>query len=307
MTDEEPDRGESAPVAAPVAELGTGRPLRTRRKNARALTVVRGVGQTFITAGLVILLFVVYEVWVTNIFAHYKQQKVENDLVQEYAQGKDPLAQATLPGGGQQAIPIGTGIANLYIPRLGDDYHFAIVQGTDDASLDKGPGHYTNTALPGQKGNFSVAGHRVGKGEPFLNLDQLQAGDAVVVETKDTWYIYRVFGDAATNNLSVTGATAPPGAVVASPPPTQALAAKVVGREIVKPSDGDVILPVPNDANVTAAQASGYLLTLTTCHPKFTADKRMIIHGYLARTVPRVATTSGKADQLPRELDGGTL
>jgi sortase A len=299
MTDLPP--GENA--AVPLVD----RPHRNHRGRDVTQTVLRGVGQTFVTAGLVILLFVVYEVWVTNIFAHYKQQKVEHDLVQEFAQGKDPLAQATLPGGGQQTIPIGTGIANLYIPRLGEDYHFAIVQGTDDASLDKGPGHYTNTALPGQKGNFAVAGHRVGKGEPFLNLDQLQPGDAVVVETATSWYVYRVMGDTASNNLSVSSATAPDGATVTAPPPAQALAAKVVGREIVNPSDGQVILPVPNDPAITQAQATDSLMTMTTCHPKFTANKRMIVHAYLARTVPRVNAPSGKAEQLPKELDGGTL
>ena len=300
MTDVPPEDGaEEAPAAAVRAP--------SRRGNDTFLTVLRGIGQTLITAGLVILLFVVYEVWVTNIFAHYKQQKVENDLVQEFAQGKNPIAAATLPGGSQQTIPVGTGIANLYIPRLGDDYHFAIVQGTDDASLDKGPGHYVGTALPGQKGDFAVAGHRVGKGEPFLNLDQLQPGDAVVVETATNWYVYRVFGDTASNNLSVSSATAPAGATVTEPPPAQALAAKVIGREIVNPSDGRVILPVPNDLSVNDAQATGALMTLTTCTPKFSATQRMIVHSYLTRTIPRAATPTGKSEQLPKELDGGTL
>ena len=76
------------------------------------------------------------------------------------------------------------------------DYHFTIVEGTNDADLEKGPGHYVGTALPGQVGNFAVAGHRVGKGEPFLNLDQLQPGDAVVIETVTNWYVYTVLGDA---------------------------------------------------------------------------------------------------------------
>jgi sortase A len=295
MTVEPPDDSSTALVTPPP------------RHHDRVGMVLRGAGQTLITAGLVVLLFVVYEVWVTNIFAHYKQQKVENDLVQEFAQGKDPLAQATLPGGGQQTIPVGTGIANLYIPRLGDDYHFAIVQGTDDASLDKGPGHYVGTALPGQKGDFAVAGHRVGKGEPFLNLDKLQPGDAVVVETATSWYVYRVFGDTASNNLSVSAATAPADATVTEPPPAQALASKVIGREVVDPSDGKVILPVPNDLNVNQSQATGALMTLTTCTPKFSATQRMIVHAYLARTVPRAPTTSGQAEQLPKELSGGTL
>ena len=257
---------------------------------------LRGVGQTLITAGLVILLFVAYEVWITNIFARYKQQRIENDLVTEWANNKDPLG-----NGGQQTIPLGTGFANLYIPRFGDGYHFAIVQGTDADSLDKGPGHYAGTALPGQLGNFAIAGHRVGKGEPFLNLDQLEPGDAVVVETRANWYVYRVFGDTSTASLGVSSATAPAGSVVTSAPPSQALANSVVGQEIVSPSDGKVILPVPNHPDITQAEATGYLMTMTTCHPKFTANRRMIIHAYLARVVP----TRGSG--LPKELTGGAL
>jgi sortase A len=246
----------------------------------RVFMVLRGVGQTLITAGLVILLFVVYEVWVTNIFAHQKQVEVRNALTQEWAQGDDPLVTATLPGSTQSTIPTGTGIANIYIPRLGDDYHFTIVEGTNASDLDKGPGHYSGTALPGEMGNFSVAGHRVGKGEPFLNLDQLVPGDAVVIETAKDWYVYRVLGDTASGNLST--------------PTTEG----VVGREIVDPSDVGVILPVPNTRGVTPTAA---LLTLTTCHPKVTANKRMIIHANLERTVVRSGTL------LPKELTGGTL
>jgi sortase A len=285
-----PDEGDRASGAVTVSRpvAGAGRD--------RIRFALLGVGQTLITAGLVMVLFVAYEVWITNIFAHYKQQKVENDLVTEWANNQDPLANS-----GQQAIPLGAGIANLYVPRFGEDYHFAIVQGTDGSSLDKGPGHYAGTALPGQLGNFAVAGHRVGKGEPFLNLDQLRPGDAVVVETATNWYIYRVFGDASTGNLGVSSATAPVGAVVTSPPPSQALSNSVVGQEIVSPSDGKVIMPVPNHPDIAQAKATGYLMTLTTCHPKFTATKRMIVHAYLARAVP----TSGKA--LPRELAGGRL
>ncbi len=74
---------------------------------------------------------------------------------------------------------------------------FTIVEGTEPRrQLEKGPGHYRGTALPGQVGNFAVAGHRVGKGEPFLNLDQLRAGDAVIVETK--YVLVRLPGARAT-------------------------------------------------------------------------------------------------------------
>jgi sortase A len=246
---------------------------------------LRGIGQTLITAGLVILLFVVYEVWVSNIFADAKQSAVHKTFEQQIVNGDNPLVtatqqQAALPGSQQATIPTGTGIANIYMPRLGDDYHFTIVEGTNDADLEKGPGHYSGTALPGQVGNFAVAGHRVGKGEPFLNLDQLQPGDAVVIETVTDWYVYTVMGNQATNDLSTPGVEG------------------VVGREIVKPTDVNVILPVPDHPGTTPTAA---LLTLTTCHPKFTATDRMIVHASLTRTVPR------NGDQLPKELHGGTL
>jgi sortase A len=203
----------------------------------------------------VILLFVVYEVYITNVFAHRQQVKVHNALEKEWAQGKDPLA---LPGGGSSAIPIGDGIANIYIPRFGKDFAFTVVEGTDDASLQKGPGHYLGTALPAGTGNFAVAGHRVGKGEPFLNLDRLKAGDTVIVETKTRWYVYVVKG--ARGNIDALGADGIP------------------GREIVSPSNGNVILPVPNHPTVRPTEK---LMTMTTCHPKFTATQRMIVHAVL--------------------------
>jgi sortase A len=284
MSDDQSFLGGDSPGDQPPRPVATpgrhGRRRAPTRTADRTLTAIRGIGQTLITAGLVILLFVVYEVWVSNVFADIKQTAVRNTLVKQWAQGDDPLVAATLPGTQQSAIPTGTGIANIYIPRLGADYHFTVVEGTDDGALNKGPGHYTGTALPGQLGDFAIAGHRVGKGEPFLNLDQLQPADAIVIETAKDWYIYRVNGDAATGNLST--------------PTTEG----VVGREIVDPTDVGVVLPVPNHPGVTPTAS---IITLTTCHPKFTATKRMIIHGTLVRTVAR------SGDLLPKELSGGTI
>jgi sortase A len=273
------------PREAPAPVRTAGRHVASGSQMTRADWIrvgLRGTGQTLITAGVIILLFVVYELWVTNIFAHQEQVKVHKQLEQEWAEGTDPLdtGKLTLPGGTQGIIPTGTGIANLYIPRLGTDYHFTIVQGTDDASLEKGPGHYVHTALPGQVGNFAMAGHRVGKGEPFLNLDHLRPGDAVVVETKSEWYIYRVKGNVQTGDLNDKGADGIP------------------GRQIVSPSDVDVIAAVPDHPGATPTE---HLMTMTTCHPKFTASQRMIIFSVLARVVPRAGT------QLPKELAGGTL
>ncbi|HEY2042577.1 MAG TPA: class E sortase [Jatrophihabitans sp.] len=275
------------------------RPIRSRGDVIR--TVVRGVGQTLITAGLVVLLFVVYEVWVSNIYAHQRQDKVHKQYVQAVQRGQDPLHgedRLNLPPGKQVIIPAGQGFANLYIPRFGKDYAWTIVQGVADADLERGPGHYTSTAVPGQIGNFSVAGHRVGKGEPFLNLDQLQPGDPIVVQTATNWYIYRVLGDAAqfqaASKIGDPKRRSDAEAAALAAPDKQG----VVGREIVSPSSVGVIAPVPNANTQTPTRA---LMTMTTCHPKYTANQRMIVHAALARAV----AVSGQST--PRELPGGTL
>jgi sortase A len=176
-------------------------------------------------------------------------------------------------------IPLGTGIANLYIPQFGPDYHWAIVQGTSQAVLADGPGHYVGTALPGRIGNFAVAGHRVGKGEPFLNLDQLHPGDAVIVETRSAWYVYRVKG-------LEHGLAKPDGD-------------GVPGREIVAPSDGAVLLPYPDHPGTAPFER---LMTLTTCHPKFTATQRMIVHAVLTQTVPVVSRQGRRVATMPAAI-----
>lgn len=252
-------------------------PRRTRADVVRV--VARGVGQTLITGGLVILLFVVYEVWVTNLFAAQQQSQVAEKFQEILDQPTVGSSALPLPGAQQQTIPAGQGIANLYIPRLGQDFKFTIVEGVNDADLEKGPGHYSGTALPGQEGNFSVAGHRVGKGEPFLNLDQLKPGDPVVVQVQGFWYVYQILGqDGDIEKADANG---------------------VVGREIVAPTDVNVIAPTPDKAD---SGASGNYMTMTTCHPKYSASQRMILHAKLVETKPVPAGSKA----IPTEL-GGTL
>jgi sortase A len=292
---------ETLPAGMPGASgpARAGKPARSRGELIR--TVIRGVGQTLITLGLVLLLFVVYEVWVSNFFANRKQDQVHKQYAQAVQHGQDPLKgedRLNLPSGKQVVIPVGEGFANLYIPRFGKDYAKTIVQGTDDGSLARGPGHYVDTQLPGQVGNFAMAGHRVGKGEPFLNLDQLRPGDAVIVQTAKNWYVYRVLGDrgkyAAAEKL--TDKSQRDSAIIdaLATPDEQG----VVGREIVSPSAVQVIAAVPDHTGTTPTRA---LLTMTTCHPKYSADQRMIVHAALERAV----ASNGK--DIPKELAGGKL
>jgi sortase A len=235
---------------------------------------LRGIGQTMITLGLVILLFVAYELWVSNFFADRANHALAQKLETKWAHGDNPLL--PLPGEHVSSIPLGIGIANLYIPRFGPDYHWTILQGTTLAVLADGPGHYVGTALPGQIGNFAVAGHRVGKGEPFLNLDHLRAGDAVIVETKPDWYVYKVKG--LDHGLTIPDRDG------------------VAGREIVDPNDGAVVLPYPDHPGRRPFER---LMTMTTCTPKFTATQRLIIHAKLAEKVPVLMHNGHRLERMP--------
>jgi sortase A len=283
----------AAAETAPGQRAGTG--------DTAVRKAARGLGELLLTCGAVLLLFMVYEVWVSNLFADHKQTQVRRQLSTAWQHGQDPLEgrdRLNLPIGKQVVLPVGTGFANLYIPRFGKDFARTIVQGTSDRDLDAGPGHYVTSQLPGQLGNFAIAGHRVGRGEPFLNLDKLRPGDAIVVQTAKNWYVYSVLGSQSAyltaSKLADPARRAAAVAAALAVPDGQG----VPGREIVGPGAIQVIAPVPGHPSANPTRA---LLTLTTCHPKYSADQRMIVHAQLSRAVPR----SGSS--LPRELAGGTI
>ena len=230
-------------------------PVHDRDPLWRRLT--RGVGELLVTAGVIVLLFVVYEVYVTDLI-NDRQQSQLNEQVQEQWADAPPSGAPGTPM--TEAPPVGEPLAVLHVPRLGADYQRVVLEGTDEDQLSQGPGHYVDTALPGQQGNLSLAGHRVGKGSPFLDLDRMQPGDPIVVETADSWFVYRVLGDPATGDLAADPSGIP-------------------GQQIVRPTDVDVISPTPNAA--VDAPPSGAYLTLTTCHPRYSAQQRLIVHAVL--------------------------
>jgi sortase A len=227
--------------------------------------LVRGAGELLVTAGLIILLFVVYELYVTDLLNGRTQDHLTQEIHQQWdaavpAAPSSPAVSspaASSPAAPLVEPPVGQPLAVLHIPRLGADYARVVLEGTSEDQLSQGPGHYVGTALPGQPGNLALAGHRVGKGSPFLDADQLRPGDPIVVETADSWFVYRVLGDPATGDYTTDASGIP-------------------GQEIVRPSDVAVIAPTPGGAAATAAY-----LTLTTCHPKYSARQRLIVHAVL--------------------------
>jgi sortase A len=213
-------------------------------------TLARVLGELLVTAGLVLLLFVVYEVYVTDLATDRRQDELADELHDEWERNA-PAPRESL---------VGDAFAVLHIPRFGPDYQQVVLEGTAGQELSKGPGHYAGTAFPGEPGNMALAGHRVGKGSPFLELDTMLPGEPIVVETRDSWFVYRVLGDRGT------------GAFTGDP-------SGIPGMQIVGPGDIEVISPTPN---ATAdVPPSGAYLTLTTCHPRYSARQRLIIHAVL--------------------------
>lgn len=223
-------------------------------------TGIRGLGQTLITFGLIVLLFVVYELFVTDLFTNQRQEELTQELLQNWG-NDDPTLGPALPGGGLPTVPLGNGFARIRIPAFGGDFVKVVVEGTDPDELEQGPGHYVDSAMPGELGNFALAGHRVGKGSPFLDLDQLMPGNAIVIETAETWFTYRVMGDPASGDFGADPSGIP-------------------GQQIVSPEDVEVVFPIPGADNADVDPTAAYL-TLTTCHPKFSAAQRLIVHAVI--------------------------
>jgi sortase A len=204
--------------------------------------VTGGLGELFMTAGVVLLLFCTYQLFWTNVAANRAAHNRITSLRSQWdsrAGEPDPLAGVAK----QRRIPLGANLAILYIPRFGKNWVAPVVEGVELGDLKEGVGHYPRTAIPGAVGNFAIAGHRATNGEPFRDMDKLRPGDLVIVETKSTWFIYRM---------------------------KQTI--------IVAPTAVDVVLPVPRKPNSPPTEK---LLTLTTCNPRWASTERMVVFGTL--------------------------
>lgn len=248
---------------------------------------VRGVGELFITAGLIILLFVVYEVYVTDLISAGKQDEATVALDGEWNKDANTVEPVDPRRQAKYELVEGKAFAKVYIPVFGPDYRFSIVEGTTGKHLEVGPGHYVGTALPGSPGNFAVAGHRVGKGAPFNDLDLLGSCDSIVVETQTGWFVYRVLPMANEVVGWAEGKAKSPKCDKVAP--LQVPYGSTVGQEIVSPSQGEVISPVPHFGGELPEAQQAALMTLTTCHPRFSDRQRLIMHAVLTVQYPKAS------------------
>jgi sortase A len=222
---------------------------------SRIRNAVRVSGELMITFGLIVLLFAGYEVFGNSAKVQAEQNGLDDALAQQWA---DPTVAPSAPGPKAPNAPGKNLVGRLYIPKL--DKQWVVVNGTEPKDIRYAPGHYPKTALPGEVGNFSVAGHRIRT--IFWRLDEMKDGDVIGVETRDKWYVYRV--------------------------------SRV---HVVLPSAVEVVAPVPNKPRQKPKKA---MLTLTTCNPKFNNYERLIVHAELTKTVPRDQTLpdAGMPDEM---------
>lgn len=262
------------------------------------------VGEILLTAGALLLLFVVYETFWTDLAASCLQQDAAAELDSRWAQTSHAEPE-------QVPVPdLGQAFARVHLPTLGEDAVYVAVEGTRNEDLRTGPGRYPESQMPGEPGNFALAGHRNGSGEVFQHLDRLDSCDAVVVETRSQWLTYRL-APVDTDGTARRDAASR----CLSPEQTDRLTvgdyAHVRGRHITTPYAVEVIAPLPGGgdgagfgeaptsapAPTTAPGAAGAadgpelerLLTLTTCHPQFSNAERLIVHAVLVDTTHKSA------------------
>ncbi len=232
---------------------------------SRGWAAVGVVGELLITLGVVLLLFVAYQLWWTNVVADRAAEQQAVALQDSWSRpptGQDAGDEGDEGDGTVRRPTLGDAFALMYIPRLSDKvWGMPVLESVALPDLASGIGHYPETQLPGQKGNFAVAAHRATNGEPFRDIDRLQVGDKVYVEVRDSWFEYTLNRD-----------------------------------QIVSPQAGWVLDPVPGEPGATPVDR---LITLTTCNPRWASTTRWIWWGELSNTWDK------ETDKVPAAIRAG--
>ncbi len=243
------------------------------------------LGRFFITTGIVILLFVGYQLWGTGLQEASAQNNLGSDFDELLGSVEIPAAPTTsttsttiaeapaptttVPEAGG-AIDVlddpelaeklfregGEAVAEIRIPQIEVEKY--IVQGVQVEDLRNGPGHYRATVFPGQEGNSGIAGHRTTYGAPFNRIDELLPGDEFEVTTIQGVHTYRVMSAQDAFNDEIRGTLGPDFVLPEN--------AAEIGHIIVAPT-----------ATWVLGNFGDNRITLTACHPKFSAAQRIIV------------------------------
>jgi sortase A len=215
-----------------------------------------GAGRTLITAGLLILGFVAYQLWGTGVITAREQRHLKNEFATELARARTATTSTTTPpttsapttSTSTTTTPSSPVVSAARVPAVHDGdvigiihlpwSSYAIVEGTTRNDLEKGPGHYPATVFPGELGNAAIAGHRTTYLHPFYDADTLHVGSEIQIDMLWGRYTYRVT------------------------------------REPYPVSPSDVSVVATHDPGAAT-------LTLTTCNPKYSARQRLVVDATL--------------------------
>jgi sortase A len=223
--------------------------------------IFRIIGSLCLGGALFIASTLVYRLWISNYFSYKAAEKAREELITSWnlpTATTIPFASAASTIPPAEIEPMNTptdqeAFALLYIPRIGNDvWATPIFEGVRSKQLDSGIGHYPQSQIPGEDGNFSLFGHRTSHGQPLSNIQKLQVGDEVIVETKEHWFVYTL-----------------------------------KYNKIVKPN----ALWVTSNARVSELDIPPtdeyHVITLITCEPRYSTDKRWVWWGVLDAVYPR--------------------
>lgn len=212
---------------------------RAAHRNVSALWLGRA-SKSLIGVGLILMLSAAYTEFVEPYFSTQGHQQAAASIHEDFAKNAQTKPSEVSRTELDDAQTFGV----LYAPRLGADYRRPIAHGTLVESVLNpiGVGHYKHSAMPHEVGNFALAAHRTTHGGAFNNIDQFVVGDKLFVETRWGWYGY-----------------------------------EVVGSAVVEPKDFWVVGSNPLERAGLSSLSGERLLTLTTCTPRYTAEKRLVV------------------------------
>jgi len=252
-----------APARTRSTERSGRRATPQRSAGAVALSVL---GELILTIGILVLLFIGWQVFINNAISAANQTAGAAELSRSW-QEEAPAAPTASPSPTQDDAPaeaepgpppVYAGVpahaeafATLIVPRFGEGWMRPIAEGVtlDDVLNVHGVGHYPETAMPGAIGNVALAGHRTGWGDTFIDIDKLDVGDPIFIETAEGWYRY-----------------------------------EFRSHEYVLPTRVDVLAPVPRAPDVAPTDR---ILTLTSCNPLHSVSERIIAYSVFDRWYPR--------------------
>lgn len=227
------------------------------------VSVVGVLGELLVTAGVLILLFLGWQLWWNDAILASQQSDAASDLSSEWdAEARADASDAPPPAPEEYGDPVvdpteygnGDAFGVMYVPRFGEGSQRGIAEGVGLDVLNShrlGVGHYPETQMPGEVGNFAIAAHRSAYGGGMHEIEQLQLGDGIFIQTRDGWYTYR-FRD----------------------------------LEYVTPETVEVLAPVPHHPDLTATDR---IITLTSCNPLYSTAERIIAYGVLESWRPASA------------------